>query len=223
MTGADGRFAFEIDPGEYKLTTRTPGYAVEIADLTVGAGGATDVRVLLRRGGTLSGRVLDAAGRGVGGVSVTAAGATAMGGNMSQTLPDGSFNVEGLGDGTYTVVATSPMGLFAVRPGVTAGQTGLTVTLRPGARIQAQVRGPDGAPAEGAFVRVAKYAGVPAWFMGGGTTSAQGLVEILAPAGDIEIEAGKEKLRARTTLSVTAGSSDAVELTLGDLRPDPVR
>jgi hypothetical protein len=224
-TGADGRFAFEIDPGEYRLSAFAEGYAGETSELTVGAGGAADVRVLLRRGGSVVGRVVDASGRPLGGVWINAVAAPGTtGGGNGQTLPDGSFRIEGLGEGTYTLAAVSELGLFAVRPGVTPGQSGLTLTLRPGVRVQVQVRGPDGAPAEGAFVRVSKYAGTPVWFQGSASTSAQGVTEVLAPAGDVEIEAGKEKLRARAPVSLTSGTAGVVELTLSDPPPpEPAR
>jgi hypothetical protein len=73
-------------------------------------------------------------------------------------------------------------------------------------------------------VRVSKYSGTPVWFQGSASTSAQGVTEVLAPAGDVEIEAGKEKLRARAPVSLTSGTAGVVELTLSDPPPqEPAR
>jgi hypothetical protein len=218
MTGPDGRFVLELEPGDYRLHARAEGYAAEVTDLTVGSGGAADLRLPLSRGGLISGRIVDVASRPVGGISVTATageGVNTQGGG-GQSLPDGSFVIAGLSAGTFTVTAQSELGGFAIRRDVEVGQSGVTLTLRPGGRVQVQVRGPDGAPAEGAWVRVAKVAGAVVALNSGGRTSPQGTADLIAPAGEVELEVNKDKLRGRTTVSVAPGAVAAAELTLAE-------
>jgi hypothetical protein len=218
MTGPDGRFLLELEPGDYRLHARAEGYAAEATDLTVGSGGAADLRLLLSRGGMISGRILDVAGRPVSGISVnaTAGEGVNMQGGSGQSLPDGSFQIAGLSAGMFTVTAQSELGGFAIRRGVALGQDGVSLTLRPGGRVQVQVRGPDGAPAEGAWVRVAKISGAAVALNSGGRTSAQGTADLIAPAGEVELEVNKDKLRGRTTVSVAPGAVAAAELTLAE-------
>jgi protocatechuate 3,4-dioxygenase beta subunit len=227
-TTADGRFTFELDPGPYQLRVGAAGYAGETMDVEVAAGGTSDLRVLLGRGGTITGRVVDAAGRGMSGVWINATeagGGFGVMGAMGQghSLPDGSFRIDGLAEGTYTLGATSQLGMFATRRGVASGQTGVTLTLQPGGRVNLMVRGPDGAPAEGARIRVSKTEGAPIWLQGSASTSAQGMAQVLAPAGEVEVEVSKEKLRAKAALTVTPGDTAAAELVLAEAPPEQPR
>jgi hypothetical protein len=217
--GSDGHFALELEPGDYRVQVYAEGYAHETAEVTVAAGGApSELRLALSRGGVISGRVLDAGGRAAGGVRVGAvADATeGGGGGMAETLPDGSFQIAGLPPAIYAVSAQSNLGAFAVRSGITAGQTGVTLTLRPGGTVQVQVWGPDGAPVERAFVRVSRVGGARAMMMAGTTTSPQGMAQLVSPAGDVELEVGRDKLRGRVTVSVTPGAVTTAEVTLAE-------
>jgi hypothetical protein len=217
--GADGHFALELEPGDYRVSVYAGGYAPEMTEVSVAAGGApTELRVALSRGGLISGRVLDAGGRPVGGVRVGAImdATEGAGGGMGESLPDGSFQVTSLPPGRYTLTAHSDLGAFAVRSGVSAGQTGVTLTLLPGGSVQLQVVGPDGAPVERAFVRVSRVAGARVGMMGGTTTSPQGTAQLIAPAGDVELEVGRDKLRGRVTVSVTSAAVTTAEVALAE-------
>jgi hypothetical protein len=224
-TAADGRFQLEVEPGEYQLTAGTQGYGSETTDITVGAGGIPDLRLSLSRGGSIKGRVVDAAGRGLGGLRVSASsgeGADRQVGG-AQTLPDGSFQIDGLTAASYLVVAQSDLGGFAMRTGISVGQEGVILTLQPGGRVQVRVRGPDGAPAPRAFVRVSRIAGLPVGMPGGQGTAGDGAAEIVAPAGTVEIEARKEMLRGTAEVDVSPGVSVPVEITLVPAAPPPAK
>jgi protocatechuate 3,4-dioxygenase beta subunit len=220
--GVDGRFVLELEPGDYRVQAFAEGYAPDTAEVSVAAGGPTqELRLAVSRGGSISGRVVDAAGRAVGGVRVSALmaegdGGSGGGGGGGESLPDGSFDIRGLPAGTFTLSAQSDLGAFAVRSGVASGQTGVTLTLRPGGSVQLQVYGTDGAPVERAFVRVSRVAGARIQVMAGTSTSPAGSAQLVVPAGDVELEVGKDKLRGRVTVSVAPGGATAAEVTLAE-------
>jgi hypothetical protein len=215
-TGPDGRFVMEVEPGEYKLNVHAEGYAPDTTDLTVGAGGGSDVRVTLTHGGMISGRVVDTTGRGVGGVHVGASprGAERRGGGGGQSLPDGSFQIPGLPDGAYDLSAQASNGTFAFRTGVNASQKEVTLTLQPGGQVRLVVRGPDGAPVEGAYARVTSVEGTSVRIGMGNQTSPQGTTDVLVPAGQLELTVSKDKLEGRTAVTVAPGAVVPAEVQL---------
>lgn len=226
MTGSDGRFLMELEPGEYRVMAGSDGYAGEKTDLTVDAGGVPDLRLSLARGGSITGRVVDHAGRGVGGLYVNASSGEGVQryGGMGQTLPDGSFRIDGLAAATYVVVAQSDLGGFGMRSGVSVGQEGITLTLRPGGRVQVRVREPDGTPAAKAYVRILGVGGSRIGLMTGGQgTTGDGVADIATPAGAIEIEARKEKLKGTVVVDVSTGATVPAEITLAPEAPVPVK
>jgi protocatechuate 3,4-dioxygenase beta subunit len=217
-SAADGRFSMELDPGEYRLNSGAEGYARETTDLTVGSGGSAELRITLSRGGALSGRLVDGSGRPVGGMYISArsveGGEMPRHGGSGSSLPDGSFQILTLPPGTYTLVAQTATGTFAIRTGLSPGQKDVTMTLRPGGQVQLLVRGPDGAPVEGAFARVTRFEGITTTIGLGPPTSAQGTADLMAPAGQLELRVTKEKLESRTAISVPQGGIVPVEVTL---------
>jgi hypothetical protein len=149
MTGTDGRFQLELEPGEYRLSAsaRQGGYGTAETDITVGAGGVADLRLALPKGLAIAGKVTDAAGRPQPGINVRASstsGPAGMGG-FAQSLADGSFEMAGLKEGSYTVTAEGEHGTFAIRPGVATGSKGVALALQPGGRLTVTITGPDGA------------------------------------------------------------------------------
>jgi protocatechuate 3,4-dioxygenase beta subunit len=218
-TGADGRFFLELEPGEYTLNVRAESYAVESSELTVGSGGSSEVRLTLSRGGAIAGRLLDPNGRPAGGIYVGIRGdedGTPRWSPGAQSLPDGSFQIANLAKGTYTLSAQSGSGMFALQTGVRPGQKDVTLTLQPGGRVQLLVRGPDGAPLEGAWASTSAVDGVKAGMGGGLQTNAQGMTDLAAPAGQVELSVRKDRLTGQTTVTVTPGGSVAAEVTLAE-------
>jgi protocatechuate 3,4-dioxygenase beta subunit len=212
LGGADGRFRFELDPGEYRISANASeqGYAAAEASVSVDSAGAPEVRLSLRHGLSLSGKAVDPAGGGLAGTPVFArgepAGASSSAG-MCFTLADGSFRIEGLSSGPHILTASTASGLFAVRRGIAAGAQGIVLMLRPGGRIRLQVNAADGSPLQGALAGVTRVDGVP--FMGGlttPTTDALGVVELGSPAGLVDLEVRKGTLRGRATVAVGEGA-----------------
>jgi protocatechuate 3,4-dioxygenase beta subunit len=221
-SGPDGRFTMELDPGDYTMNVGAEGYARDTSDLTVSAGSGAELRFTLARGGAISGRLVDAAGNPVGGVHVMAMSGdgdrlrTAGG---QPTLPDGTFQIPSLSAGTYTLSASTNSGAFAIRAGLAPGQKDVTLRLQPGGRVQLLVRGPDGAPVEGAYSRVSQLQGIATMMGMGAPTSVQGTTEMKVPAGVLELRANKDKLEGRTLLEVPVGGTVPAEIVLEEKAP----
>ncbi|MET0555198.1 MAG: carboxypeptidase regulatory-like domain-containing protein [Vicinamibacteria bacterium] len=231
--GSDGRFQLEVEPGEYTLTAnaRDGGYGSAEAALQVGEGGTPDVRLALEKGLAIAGKVVDAAGRPAVGANVRAlwsAGGSSAGG-WAQTLPDGTFEMKGLREGSYTVLADGDNGSFALQANVATGAR-VTLALRPGARLSVTLKLPSGAPAAEIYPVVVRVGGV---FVGSagrtlGPTDAQGRTDMMVPAGDLYVFAFKdaatpaEKQGGGKQVSVAAGQTAAVtiQLAAGATWPD---
>jgi hypothetical protein len=133
----DGRFSFDAEPGDYTLVARNSGYAEARTSISVGSDGVFDVRIALERGLEIRGRVVDAKGQAVSGVTVTAElgeGVDQTGPEASRaearTLVDGSFRIAGLVPGRYTLSSTDELTGRAVRRDVRAGEGKVTLMLR---------------------------------------------------------------------------------------------
>jgi len=208
--GADGRFRFELDPGEYRVQADASeqGYGSAQAPVTVDTGGAPEIRLALSHGLSISGKAVDPGGGGLGGVSVFAqsqdTGTPSAG--YGQTLPDGSFRIEGLSSGAHILSASTDSGLFAVRSGTAAGAEGVVLSMRPGGRIHLQVKGPDGSPLKGAWASATKVDGL-SFDSGNGApaTDELGMTELASPAGVVEVDVRKGALRGHTTVNVSPG------------------
>jgi hypothetical protein len=209
-TGDDGRFQLEVEPGDYRVSAKAENYGRAEVETSVGSSGAGDVRLALTRGLTLAGRVVDARGNGVAGLNVYARvtgdeGAGVSGGGAS-TLPDGSFQIGGLKPVPHRVVARSDLGAFGTRDGITPGDKDVVLTLRPGGRVTVRVVGPDGQPVEGAWASVD--------YGMSSRTDARGLAEVMTPAGTVELQAGKDLLKGRATVTVAEHGTAAAEIKL---------
>jgi protocatechuate 3,4-dioxygenase beta subunit len=211
-TGEDGRFQIDLEPGDYKVNAGAENYGRADTEVTVGGAGADEVRLALSRGLTLSGRVIDTRGNGVPGLNVSAQAKGPDGETSSAsfvtTLPDGSFQMGGLKDVPHRVVASSDVGLFATREGVSPGDKDVVLTLRPGGRVMVQVVDAEGRPVEGAWATAVEF-GM------GFRTDARGLVEVMTPAGTVELRANKERLEGRTTVTVAERGTAAAQIVLG--------
>src|SRR5207244_3311557 len=113
--GEDGRFRLEVEPGDYTVHAAAENYGPAVTEVSVGTSPGSDVRLALGRGLTLSGRVVDVGGRGVGGLQVRAMsleGGSNRTGGGAMTLPDGTFQVGGLRSAPYRVFARRAIGAF---------------------------------------------------------------------------------------------------------------
>jgi hypothetical protein len=114
--------------------------------------GGGEVVIRLSRGGTISGRVVDERGVGLGAVFVCA---LADGGNMNlpggrsaaMTGEDGSFTLERLGDYDFALRAGGGNSKYMPSPApgkATPGETGILITVRPGVTLSGTLVGSDG-------------------------------------------------------------------------------
>jgi hypothetical protein len=89
--------------------------------------------------------------------------------------------------------------------------------LRPAGTVRLLVKAPDGVPLSKAYAHVKKVGNalVDVPFTGGrGPTDSSGLVEIPTPAGVVEIEVNKEKLKGTIRVSVGEGATVEAEMRL---------
>jgi hypothetical protein len=151
-TDENGRFSFEgVAPGQLRITAQKQGFAFEPTDAPVidaRAGAAITVELSLRRGGALTGRILDERGEPLSEIRVSAmrqlAGRgdrrTVMGGPGSVTNDLGEFRLAGLSAGEYVVLAAGQL-RSPFTGGATAGSTTWAPTYYPGTinKSEAQV------------------------------------------------------------------------------------
>ena len=227
QVGVDGAFELEVEPGEYTLMSNAEGYGKEQSKLTVGEEGLSDVVFAMSRGLRISGRVVDAAGRGTSGLRVMAiedspdVSSISMMTSINASVADGNFVLDGLSQGRYNVLAGNELAGFAVAFGVSAGQEDLEMTLRPAGKIDARVVDGDGSPVPGAIVGVAavdgrKVRGVQ------GRTDANGRISLAVPRGNLTIRAAlMDGPDALATAAVGGGASVPVEIVLARRKSGP--
>jgi protocatechuate 3,4-dioxygenase beta subunit len=209
-TGEDGRFQLDLDPGDYRVSAASENYGRAQVEASVGSAGGSDIRLVLARGLSLAGKVVDERGRGIGGISVLARASgpdfSSGSGGGTNTLPDGTFEIGGLRSMAHLVIARSDVGSFGMRDSVRPGDKDVVLTLRPAGRVTVRVLGPDGQPVMGA---TASVEGVS--FM---RTDAQGIAELTVPAGTVDLRVRKDRLEAKTTVTVAEGGTAATEVKL---------
>jgi protocatechuate 3,4-dioxygenase beta subunit len=210
-TGPDGRFAFDVDPGHYRLSARAKDYAPSQSDLDVGAGGVSDLRIELSRGGSIEGKVVDSSGRPVADLTVLALLAAAPQPAVERTRnqSDGTFRLNGLREGAYNLATGVEAIGFAIRPQVTPGGDAVVMTLRPGGRVRVRAVDESGAPVAGAYPFVRSVSGVRVRLPPTGTpeTDERGESELPCPAGEVEIEVANEKGSGTASAKVTPGAT----------------
>lgn len=155
VTDRDGRYQFDALPaGRYRIAAQKDGYEPPLEPETmqmfeVAAGQAIDgVAVSLRRGGVITGRILDSLGQPLAQVSVTAflkrlrssdrpAGQISSGppllmpSGQNQTNDLGEFRIFGLWPGDY-VLAANTRSDFGSPATVSSATTTMTPTFFPG-------------------------------------------------------------------------------------------
>lgn len=164
-TGSDGRFRLErLTPGVVVLRVQQPPtyLPVDEVHVTCGTPEALDVRITLRVGGFVSGRVLEADGTPAADVPVQAQPRNHPIGPWAQAMTgqDGSFRLEGLDPATEYRVRTDydrrkggRADLFRITSDwVHTGTTGIEIRIVKGVYITGRVLTPDGNPATAGFV-----------------------------------------------------------------------
>ena len=213
-------------PGTYVITFAAPGHGstTQVVDLTAGAS-RPGLKIQLAAGtGAVTGRVVDAAGRPVGGATVTVGGTvSSTGGSPPSTTTltagsVGSFAVNGLAaPGSYTLTATAP-GFGSATVPVTLSGNGpaptVTITLAGSSgAIGGTVLDAQGRPFPGATVTATD--GQLTWT--GASNSADGryLITNLAP-GSYTVTVTAPGRRQQTALvTVTAGATTPQNLVAG--------
>ena len=99
----DGAFSQEVPPGEIELTVRAAGFLTLTSHAVAPQ---TGVRLVVRKGATVEGRVIDELSAPVASVSVSISSADHRESGGAVTGKDGTFKVEGLPEGRLEVVAT---------------------------------------------------------------------------------------------------------------------
>jgi protocatechuate 3,4-dioxygenase beta subunit len=221
--GPDGRFAFELPPGDYNVEVSADAYAMVERDLSVGESGASAIRLELSRGLVLEGKVVDTTGRPVPGAQVfPSTGDSKAWLGMAVSMEDGSFRLEHLLPRPYTLATGSPSTGFAIRSGVSPGDKDMLLTLNPGGRIRLTVVDSSGAPVSEAGGSLVSVDGSKVFLLlTTGGTDARGVTEFGCPAGMVEISVSKGKLAGKATVPVEARTTATAHVVLAPPPPGP--
>jgi hypothetical protein len=219
VSDAEGRFAVETEPGSGKLRIMAQGFAPDERELSVSEAGVDELRVEMTRGLEIAGRVVDPAGRPIGDLQVLARNegdASSMG--SGRALPDGSFRVQGLAQGIYTVTAGSDRAGFGYQSGVVVGATDVRLTLHPTSPLRVRVVDATGQPVPRATARVERVGGTQAMFPGrtSGTTDQSGILELVAPEGLLTLFAQADGRTGRTSVECRGGAPSSAEVILSE-------
>ncbi len=166
QTSGDGRFRLQgLERGSYSLeaepgreawqrplffeTTRVDGIPT----------GTDDARIEVKRGGTVSGRVIGPDARPVAGITVVAMPMQVKPGGRGWDTPHptattngkGEFTVEGIGGKEVELIAAASGYQPATRRAA-PGDSGVVLQLRESETIEGTLLGPDGAPAAGLWI-----------------------------------------------------------------------
>jgi hypothetical protein len=103
----DGTFTLSpVTPGRVRLLARHPEYTDVFGDvIALAPGGKAKVDLVMRRGGSIEGRVVDPRGRGVEGAEVTVAATHGSMERSARTASDGSFAFASLPDSVTLLVS----------------------------------------------------------------------------------------------------------------------
>jgi protocatechuate 3,4-dioxygenase beta subunit len=221
-SGSDGRFELLVEPGDNALNVSAEGFMAESQTIQVPAAGLAGLQLLLRRGGTVRGRVLDLAGRPVQGLEVAARGSDGYSMASAETRADGSYVLNGLRNQGHTVSVGSGEVGFAWKTGVMPGSSDVELILQSPGRLRLRVIGPDGSPVAGAWAYVEKVNGVRVTFMytGGSVTDVDGIGVLALPTGSLDIVAGKDDtLEGRMQVESRAETPAEAEIRLAEKAP----
>jgi len=211
-TGADGRFEIpwtlgipQMPQGQnfIAIVVEAPGFATSMSAINTTVARKEEIRIELKKGGTITGRVVaKEGGAGIAEAKLIAApngmpmggmqadSAVAMSYSIANGVSDasGNFVLQGTEESsTYSVLAKAKNFVATTKEGVKPGMEALVIELEAGDRvIRGRVLEPDGAPVAGASVMANAQMGI----LGGGvnmlmgpastatTSDAQGAFEI---------------------------------------------
>lgn len=154
VTDADGRFRLEgLAPENYRIDVRMDGFRPgSAAGLNVARGETRAVELVLEPGARLEGIVLDGEGAPVPRVEVEPRGNRRARGPSVQTGPDGTFRIDTLEEGTYTLRFSLDGWLDQEVEATTDGPP-IQVVLEPGPYVRARVVDAEGRPVARARVQ----------------------------------------------------------------------
>jgi hypothetical protein len=146
MTDDSGRFSIgPLPAGRYSLTTGGIFGRYAPSEPVVAQAGEEDILLRVRAGGTIRGKVTDASGRARASDLLLAPDGDARSWIGTTTKDDGSFELEGLLPGSYSLTAVASGDLCGRRSGLRAspGETldGIVVRLEAGARLKLRYTG----------------------------------------------------------------------------------
>lgn len=219
LTDAAGQYNLSLDPGSYTVTFSAPGYAERAAALTLNAGQqlARFDQALDEAFATLQGRVQDPAGQGLAEVLVTMQGAD--GGGSTRTGADGTFLLNRLAAGDYTLQVHPPGFAPSNTPQTLAARTAasLAVTLEPyPGTVQGQVTEISGQAVAGATL-AAQHADGRRFVTVSGTDGRYTLAGL--PTGSYTLTARRTGYVSSKTVSITLdAAAPAAEADIDDLR-----
>jgi len=217
-TSVDGRFAIAVEPGDLQLEAQAPGYERAVVPLKVTSEGLADVLVALELGGQIRGRVVDGVQSPVPFVQVVATDSAGYSAD-AESLADGSFQIVGLSQDGYTLVAGGESVGWSVQSGTKSGEA-VTLTLRKGGLLHLRALDESRRPVRGAYPILRRIDGQPAVVPGSwASTDASGVVEINVPPGLLEFEVAGRGQTARCIVSVSPAEAVSTDVVLeGDRR-----
>lgn len=141
-----GRFVLEgMEPGRHRLLAHAEGHAATTVEVEARASGP-EIEIVLSTGRRISGLVLDAEGAPAAGATVRVVGdGGRFVGTVERAGPDGRFEVSGLADGAWSLVAShETLGVGSVEI-LAEGEdvSGVTVELSPGGRAYGRILGAE--------------------------------------------------------------------------------
>ncbi len=160
VTRGDGTFrAAPVSPGRVRVLVRHPQFTDALSEsVTLRSGAEATIDVVMRRGGTLEGRVLDASGRPVAGAHVTVAAVRGAMERATRSAADGTFAFASVPEELTVSVArdTDPEPVARVPVTVPEGEKrAITVTLpEPRPPLDARVTDDRGYPIDAAQLSV---------------------------------------------------------------------